>query len=117
MPKVTLSTLQKLKQSGEKIAALTCYDSTFASVAGSAGIEVLLVGDTLGMVLQGHENTLPVTMENMLYHTACVANADSGAFVIADMPFMSFSTVEAALNNAGRLLQAGANMVKIEGGV
>lgn len=115
MHKVTLSTLQKLKQQGKKITVLTCYDSTFAGIARAAGVEALLVGDTLGMVLQGHDSTLPVTIENIQYHTACVVNANSGAFIIADMPFMSYSNAEHALRNAGKLMQAGANMVKLEG--
>lgn len=115
MPDVTLTTLQGLKQKGEKIVMLTCYDATFAKTASEAGVEMLLVGDSLGMVLQGHDSTLPVTVEDMAYHTACVKRGNRGAMIIADMPFMAHATVEQTLNNAATLMRAGAHMIKIEG--
>lgn len=115
MSDITLSTLQSYKQSGEKIAMLTCYDATFARTACQAGVEALLVGDSLGMVLQGHDSTLPVTVEDMVYHTACVKRGNQGAFILTDLPFMAYATTEQTLHNAGRLMQAGAQMVKIEG--
>lgn len=117
MKKTTISTLNKLKRDGDKIAALTSYDASFALLAEQAGVDVLLVGDSLGMVVQGRESTLPVTVDDMVYHTANVMRASRSAFVIADMPFMSHATPEQALNNAGRLMkEGGAHMVKLEGG-
>lgn len=116
MPDVTLSTLQELNQKGEKIVMLTAYDATFASVAAKAGVEVLLVGDSLGMVVQGHDSTLPVSVADMAYHTACVKRGNSGALIVADLPFMAYATLEQALVNSGALMQAGAHMVKLEGG-
>lgn len=115
MPDVTLTTLQSLKQSGEKIAMLTCYDATFAQTACQAGVDVLLVGDSLGMVLQGHDSTLPVTVADMAYHTACVKRGNQGALILADLPFMAYATLEQTLNNCAVLMQAGAHMVKLEG--
>lgn len=115
MPDVTLTTLQSLKQSGEKIAMLTCYDATFAQTACQAGVDVLLVGDSLGMVLQGHDSTLPVTVAEMAYHTASVKRGNQGALILADLPFMAYATLEQALNNSATLMQAGAHMVKLEG--
>ena len=115
MPDVTLTTLQSLKQSGEKIAMLTCYDATFAQAACQAGVDVLLVGDSLGMVLQGHDSTLPVTVAEMAYHTASVKRGNQGALILADLPFMAYATLEQALNNSAALMQAGAHMVKLEG--
>ncbi|MFU8927364.1 3-methyl-2-oxobutanoate hydroxymethyltransferase [Acinetobacter puyangensis] len=115
MKAITLNTLKSMKEQGHKIAVLTCYDSTFAKVANQAGIDALLVGDTLGMVLQGHDSTLAVTVEQMTYHTASVARGNEHAFLIADMPFMSYSSPEHALKNAAKLMQAGAHMVKLEG--
>lgn len=115
MPDVTLTTLQSLKQSGEKIAMLTCYDATFAQAACQAGVDVLLVGDSLGMVLQGHDSTLPVTTADMAYHTACVKRGNQGALILADLSFMAYATVEQALHNSAVLMQAGAHMVKLEG--
>ncbi|VXC42352.1 3-methyl-2-oxobutanoate hydroxymethyltransferase [Pseudomonas sp. 8BK] len=115
MPDVTLTTLQSLKQSGEKIAMLTCYDATFAQTACQAGVDVLLVGDSLGMVLQGHDSTLPVTVAEMAYHTASVKRGNQGALILADLPFMAYATLEQALNNSAALMQAGAHMVKLEG--
>lgn len=115
MPEVTLTSLYGLKQRGEKIVMLTCYDATFAHLSCEAGVEMLLVGDSLGMVLQGHDSTLPVTLEDMAYHTACVKRGNQGAFIVADMPFMANATLEQTLNSSARLMQAGAHMVKLEG--
>lgn len=112
----TINTLRSMKKSGEKFTCLTAYDSTFAHVASASGVDVLLVGDSLGMVLQGHDSTLPVTMEDMIYHTQCVKNGNQGALIMADMPFMSYATPEQAMENAALLMQAGAHMVKLEGG-
>ncbi|RJG10496.1 3-methyl-2-oxobutanoate hydroxymethyltransferase [Pseudomonas cavernicola] len=115
MPDVTLTTLQSLKQSGAKIAMLTCYDATFAQAACQAGVEVLLVGDSLGMVLQGHDSTLPVSIADMAYHVASVKRGNQGALILADLPFMAYATTEQALHNSAVLMQAGAHMVKLEG--
>ena len=115
MPDVTLTTLQSLKQSGEKIAMLTCYDATFAQAASLAGVEVLLVGDSLGMVLQGHDSTLPVTVAEMAYHTASVKRGNQGALILVDLPFMAYATIDQTLANCATLMQAGAHMVKLEG--
>jgi 3-methyl-2-oxobutanoate hydroxymethyltransferase len=114
---ITVTTLRKLKQQGEKIAMLTAYDASFAAVLEQAGVDVILVGDSLGMVIQGHDTTVPVTMEHMLYHTAQVSRASQHTLVMADMPFMSFPDPVRALDNAARLMQeSGAHMVKLEGG-
>lgn len=115
MPDVTLTTLQGLKRKGEKIVMLTCYDATFAKTACDAGVEVLLIGDSLGMVLQGHDSTLPVTTEDMAYHTASVKRGNRGAMIVADLPFMANATLEQTLNNSATLMKAGAHMVKVEG--
>ena len=115
--RISLTTLHKMTQDGDKISMLTCYDASFAAVLDAAGVDVLLIGDSLGMVLQGHDSTLPVTMRDVLYHTACVARGSKRAFVIADMPFGSFQVSPAqTFENAAQLLAAGAQMVKIEGG-
>ncbi len=112
-----LGDFAKMRAAGDKIAMLTCYDSSFAALLDRAGVEVLLVGDSLGNVLQGHGSTLPVTMEHMEYHTGCVARGASRAFIIADMPFGSYQESPAqAMRNAARLMAAGAHMVKLEGG-
>ena len=116
MSKVTSSTLLKFKQEGKKFTALTAYDASFAGAFDSEGIDVLLVDDSLGMVLQGHSDTLPVTVEDIAYHTRCVRQGIERCLLIADMPFMSYATVEQTLVNATALMQAGANMVKVEGG-
>jgi 3-methyl-2-oxobutanoate hydroxymethyltransferase len=113
---VTIATLQALRASGQKIAMLTCYDASFASLMDRCGVEILLIGDSLGMVCAGHTSTLPVTVAEVAYHTASVARGNKNALVLADMPFGSYGTPEAALNNAVQLMQAGAHMVKIEGG-
>ncbi|MGM0767765.1 MAG: 3-methyl-2-oxobutanoate hydroxymethyltransferase [Pseudomonadota bacterium] len=112
---VTINTLREYKQKGEAFAALTSYDATFAQVVSEAGVDVILIGDSLGMVLQGHDSTLPVTMDQMIYHVSSVAKGNRGALVMADMPFMSYGTTEAALENAAELMRAGAHMVKLEG--
>ena len=115
--KITLPTLQKMARNQEKFAALTCYDATFAAVLEQAGIDVLLVGDSLGNVLQGAETTLSVSLEDMIYHTRCVARSASHALIMTDMPFGSYQTApQQAFANAARILAAGAHMVKIEGG-
>ena len=117
MPAISLTTLQSLKQKGEKITMLTCYDATFAHACNHAGVEVLLVGDSLGMVLQGHDSTLPVTTADMAYHVACVKRGNQDALILADMPFMANATLEQTLNNSAQLMKAGAHMVKVEGAV
>ncbi|MGE8500459.1 MAG: 3-methyl-2-oxobutanoate hydroxymethyltransferase [Pseudomonas sp.] len=115
MPDVTLTTLQSLKQGGEKIAMLTAYDATFAQAACQAGVEVLLVGDSLGMVLQGNDSTLPVSTRDMAYHVASVKRGNQGALILADLPFMAYATLEQTFANSAALMQAGAHMVKLEG--
>jgi 3-methyl-2-oxobutanoate hydroxymethyltransferase len=115
--KVTISTLDRMKATGQKFSCITAYDATFARLIDEAGAETMLVGDSLGMVLQGHDSTLPVTIEDMAYHTRCVMRARPSALVMADMPFMTYGSVEEALRNAALLMQAGAQMVKLEGGV
>ncbi|MGE3245908.1 MAG: 3-methyl-2-oxobutanoate hydroxymethyltransferase [Beijerinckiaceae bacterium] len=112
-----LADFAKMKAGGEKIVSLTCYDSSFAALLDRAGVEVLLVGDSMGNVLQGHTSTLPVTMEQMAYHTACVARGAKRGFIVADMPFGSYQQSPAhAFGNAATLMAAGAHMVKLEGG-
>lgn len=118
MPKITIQDFLKKKNEGKKITMLTAYDYPFAQIIDEAGIDAILVGDSLGMVVQGLENTLPVTMDEMIYHTRIVARAAKNSMVIGDMPFMSYQTsIEDAVRNAGRFLkEAGASAVKIEGG-
>jgi len=113
---VTCVSLLRLKERGEKITCVTSYDASFTCLLEQAGVDVLLVGDSLGMVVQGHDSTLPVRMADMIYHTSCVARAGQFALRIVDMPFMSYSSVDQALGNAARLMRAGAHMVKLEGG-
>jgi 3-methyl-2-oxobutanoate hydroxymethyltransferase len=114
---ITIRSLAALKRGGDKIACLTCYDASFAKLLERAGVEVLLVGDSLGMVCQGHETTLPVSLEHMAYHAASVARMRERALMVVDMPFMSYGSAERALENAARLMrEAGAHMVKLEGG-
>lgn len=116
-PKVTISTLHKMKQNGERFSVLTAYDATFAGELDRAGVEVILVGDSLGMVIQGQESTVAVDMDDMVYHTKCVQRGVSRAFIMADMPFMSYPNPDEALYNAARLMrEGGAHMVKLEGG-
>lgn len=115
--RAALTALQKMAHEGEKIAVLTCYDASFAALLEDAGVDILLVGDSLGMVLQGHDTTLPVTLHDMEYHTACVARGSQRTFIIADMPFGTFQASPArTFENAALLLAAGAQMVKLEGG-
>lgn len=113
----SLTTLNKLRAQGEKLAMLTCYDATFATLLEAQGVDVLLIGDSLGMVLQGFDSTLPVSLDDMVYHTACVVRGAKQAFIIADMPFGTFQiSPEKTFAHAARLMAAGAQMVKLEGG-
>lgn len=115
--RTTLTALQTMRGKGEKIAVLTCYDSSFAALLEAQGVDVLLVGDSLGMVLQGRETTLPVTLDSMAYHTACVASGCAKAFIVADMPFGTFQiSPRETFAHAAQLMAAGAQMVKLEGG-
>lgn len=115
--RITQTTLRKMYQNGEKISALTCYDAIFATLLENTGVEILLVGDSLGNILQGEATTLAVTLDDMIYHTRCVAKGSSKAFIMVDMPFGTFQvTPEKTFENAARLMAAGAHMVKIEGG-
>ena len=115
--RITISTLNKMKAEREKFVMMTAYDSTFSRLISEAGAETILVGDSLGMVLQGHDNTIPVTIEDMAYHTDCVCRGRPHSLVVADLPFMSYDTTEKALRSGMLLMQAGAQMVKMEGGV
>jgi 3-methyl-2-oxobutanoate hydroxymethyltransferase len=116
-PPVNVATLQKMKAEGEKIAMLTAYDASFAMLTDMAGVDMVLVGDSLGMVIQGHETTVPVTMDDIVYHSRAVARGLRRPFLVADMPFMSYASREQALGNAVRLMQeGGAKMVKLESG-
>ncbi len=115
--KTTLTTLQQRAAEGEKLAVLTCYDATFATLLETAGVDILLVGDSLGMVLQGQGSTLPVSLRDMVYHTAAVARGATHSFIIADLPFGSYQASPAqALQSAAALMAAGAHCVKLEGG-
>ena len=114
---MTLHRLRAMHAAGEKIAMLTCYDASFARLLDAAGVDVLLVGDSLGMVLQGHDSTVPVSIDGMAYHTQCVARANRHAWIIGDLPFGSYqASADQALRSAVRLMQSGAQMVKLEGG-
>ena len=113
---ITVPGLATLKSQGEKIVMLTCYDASFAALMDRCGVDILLVGDSLGMVCQGHPSTLPVTVADIAYHTASVARGSQHSLVVADMPFGSYATPESAMHNAVQLIQAGAQMVKLEGG-
>jgi len=114
---ISNTTLLRMKERGEKISCVTSYDASFTCLLEDAGVEVVLVGDSLGMVLQGHDSTLPVSMDDMVYHSSCVARAGRSALRMVDMPFMSYSRVDQALDNAARLMREGdAHMVKLEGG-
>ena len=115
--RITLSNLHKMMREGERITLLTCFDASFASLLDGAGVDTLLIGDSLGNVLQGHESTLPVTLRDIVYHTACVARGAKNAFIIGDMPFGTFQiSPQEAFRNAAEIMAAGAQMVKIEGG-
>lgn len=114
---ITLPRLLELHRSGEPITVLTCYDASFAALLDQAGVEVLLIGDSLGMVLQGHHSTLPVSLDDVIYHTQCVARGNRNAWLIADLPFGTYQAdTHQAYQNAAQLMQAGAHMVKVEGG-
>jgi 3-methyl-2-oxobutanoate hydroxymethyltransferase len=114
---MTVPEFQKCKRDGKRLVVVTAYDALFARIIEQAGVEIMLVGDSLGVVVQGKPNTLSVTMEDMLYHTGMVVKGAQRSFVISDMPFMSYQAgVQEAVRNAGRLLQAGAAAVKLEGG-
>jgi 3-methyl-2-oxobutanoate hydroxymethyltransferase len=115
--RLTVRHLQERARAGEKLVMLTCYDASFARISDAAGVEMLLIGDSLGMVIQGNDSTLPVKLEETEYHVRCVVRGSERALVIADMPFASFQESPAqAFRNAARLMAAGAGMVKIEGG-
>ncbi|MGA1741505.1 MAG: 3-methyl-2-oxobutanoate hydroxymethyltransferase [Pseudohongiellaceae bacterium] len=116
MNPITLHTLQEMKKTGDKFACITAYDALFAKLFCEVGVEVILVGDSLGMVLQGHDSTIPVTMEDIIYHLQCVKRGNQGALIIGDLPFMSYSSESQTLENAARLMRAGAQVVKLEGG-
>jgi 3-methyl-2-oxobutanoate hydroxymethyltransferase len=117
MSRLSLSSLRKMKAAGEKIAVLTAYDASFAHVLEQAGVEVILVGDSLGMVIQGQESTVPVTVDDMIYHSRNVVRGTEKAFVVTDLPFMSYANIDQAISNAARLMaEGGAQMVKLEGG-
>jgi 3-methyl-2-oxobutanoate hydroxymethyltransferase len=114
---MTLHRLAAMRAAGEKIAMLTCYDASFARLLDDAGVDVLLIGDSLGMTLQGRDSTLPVTLDEMAYHVQCVARGNRHGWIVGDLPFASYHTgTEQALLSAARLMQAGAHMVKLEGG-
>ncbi|WP_201526192.1 3-methyl-2-oxobutanoate hydroxymethyltransferase [Psychrobacter frigidicola] len=112
----TLSTLNKFKKNGIKFTCLTCYDAMFARTMDKAQIDTILIGDSLGMVIQGHDSTLPVTVADMAYHTANVARSNEHALILADLPFMSYVTLPEAIANSRQLMQAGAHVIKLEGG-
>ncbi|RUO57805.1 3-methyl-2-oxobutanoate hydroxymethyltransferase [Pseudidiomarina insulisalsae] len=116
MAAMTIAKLAKMKAEGDKIASLTAYDASFSKLFSQHGVDFMLVGDSLGNVVLGASSTLPVTTENIAYHTRAVRNGAPEAFVIADMPFMSYATPEQACQEAATLMRAGANMVKLEGG-
>ena len=118
MKPVTVSTLREMKRRGEKITCLTAYDYSFASLLDRAGVDMIMVGDSLGMVMQGHDTTLPVSVADMVYHSRCVARGVERALIITDMPFMSYQeSPQHAFASAGRLMQkGGAQVVKLEGG-
>jgi 3-methyl-2-oxobutanoate hydroxymethyltransferase len=116
MAKITTATLLKMKEQGQKISTITAYDASFAKLFDQAGIHAILIGDSLGMVLQGENDTLPVSIDDMVYHTKSVSRGVEETLVIGDMPFMSYATKEQAFTNAAKLMQAGASMVKMEGG-
>lgn len=112
----TLSTLNKFKREGTKFTCLTCYDAMFARMMDKAQIDTILIGDSLGMVVQGHDSTLPVSIADMIYHTANVARSNEHALILADLPFMSYAMLPEAIANSRALMQAGAHVIKIEGG-
>jgi 3-methyl-2-oxobutanoate hydroxymethyltransferase len=113
---VTINTLYKLKQQGEKFVVISLYDAHMAAMAQRCGVEVVLIGDSLGMTVLGYDSTIPVTMEQMIYHVEAVARGNNKSLIIGDLPFMTYATPEEALRNCARIMQAGAQMVKLEGG-
>lgn len=113
---VTLSTLKRYKKNGEPFSCLTCYEASFAAAMQQAQIDTILIGDSLGMVVQGHGSTLPVTVADMVYHTQNVARANSHALILCDLPFLAYATLPDAIANSRAVMQAGAHVVKIEGG-
>ncbi len=116
-PRISIRKLDKMAREGEKLVMLTCYDASFAALMDACGVEILLIGDSLGMVVQGHDSTLPVNMEQIVYHTECVARGAKQALIVADLPFGAYQeSPEQAFRNAARLMVAGAQMVKLEGG-
>ncbi len=116
MVTATINSLKKIKQEGKRFTCLTAYDATFAATCEKAGIETILVGDSLGMVLQGHDSTVPVTTADMAYHISSVRKGAPNTLIIGDMPFMSYGTIEQGLTTAKHLMQAGAQVIKLEGG-
>ena len=116
-PPINVASLKKMKINGEPIACLTAYDASFSLLVDKAGVDIVLVGDSLGMVIQGHDTTVPVTVDDVIYHCRNVSRGLNRAFLVADMPFMSYSDPNQALENAVRLMQeGGAMMIKLEGG-
>ncbi|MDO7653192.1 MAG: 3-methyl-2-oxobutanoate hydroxymethyltransferase, partial [Porticoccus sp.] len=116
MDRVTINTLHALKQEGKKFPVITAYDASFSQLVEQAGIEVVLVGDSLGNVIQGHGSTVPVSMDDMAYHIQAVCRGNNKSLIVADLPFMAYATEEQTMANAAYLMQAGAHMVKLEGG-
>ncbi|MDQ1237485.1 MAG: 3-methyl-2-oxobutanoate hydroxymethyltransferase [Wigglesworthia glossinidia] len=117
MKKININNIYKFKLENKKFAAITAYDATFANIFFSQGIKIILVGDSLGMTIQGHTSTVPVTINDIVYHTKCVRRGAPNCFIIADLPFMSYFNTYDALKNSTKLMQSGANMVKLEGGM
>ncbi|MCY4057520.1 MAG: 3-methyl-2-oxobutanoate hydroxymethyltransferase, partial [Gammaproteobacteria bacterium] len=113
---VSLNSLRQKKRRGERFASLTAYDALFAELISTSGVDVLLVGDSLGMVLHGHDSTLPVTLDDMVYHMNCVRRGNQGALIMADLPLMSYASESQSLESAAALMRAGAHIVKLEGG-
>ena len=114
--KITPADMRQMKQRGDKVSVLTAYDASFAKIMDDCGVDVVLVGDSLGMVVQGHDSTLAVTMEDMVYHTGIVSRSVERALLVIDLPYHSYESIDAAVSNAQRLMTAGAQMVKLEGG-
>ncbi|MYM64318.1 3-methyl-2-oxobutanoate hydroxymethyltransferase [Pseudomaricurvus sp. HS19] len=113
---ISILTLRKMKEAGEKFVTVALYDAPMAAMAQKSGVEVLLVGDSLGMTVLGYDSTIPVTMEQMIYHVEAVKRGNDKSLIMGDLPFMTYATPEQAMTNAARVMQAGAHMVKIEGG-
>lgn len=116
MKVIRIPHLFEMKRQGQKFCCLTVYDASFAHVLSEVGVEIIFVGDSLGMVVQGHDSTVPVTVEDMVYHTQTVARGNQGSLLMSDLPFMSYATPEQTLSNAAKLMAAGAHIVKLEGG-